>query len=321
MRRSRVLATLPSIVVLAAWLAFPPAIRAEEDLRVTFGHELADFNGPVAFGDAPMALDSASGEVLVAQGRDVKVFNEFGMQVFRLRSPYSLATVLDLAVEPDGQVITLARDLDAPGDHPRIAVSRHDFRGVPLGEIEITGAPPPFDALLPNRVFCRENRLIFANTNQLLAIATRRDGTFERGYDLGRILEIEDDRRDAVEVTGLDVDRAGNLLLTCAVMFRAFEISPEGKLTASWGQSGSARGTFGVVSGITRDAAGRTYVADKNRGVVMVFDREYGLLTEFYGEGRRYLGLPSRLLVDSAGRLYVTQIGSRGVWVLDIRPK
>ena len=292
---------------------------ASEVLRVTFGHELADFNGPVAFGDAPMAVDPGSGEVLVAQGRDVKVFDEFGMQVFQLRSPHALATVLDLAVEPDGHVITLARDLDAPGDRPRVAVTRHDFRGFAVGEIAITGAPPPFDSLLPNRVFCRGERLIFANTAQLLALATRRDGTFERGYDLGSILEIAADRRDAVEITGFDVDRAGNLLLTSAVLFRAFEISAEGKLAASWGESGSARGTFGIVSGITRDDAGRTYVADKNRGVVMVFDRGYGLIAEYAGEGRRHLALPTRLLLDRAGRLYVTQVGSRPVWVLDVR--
>jgi DNA-binding beta-propeller fold protein YncE len=188
-----------------------------------------------------------------------------------------------------------------------------------MGEIAIAGAPPPFDSLLPNRVFCRGERLIFANTSQLLALATQRDGTFERGYDLGAILEIAPDQREAVEITGFDVDRAGNVLLTSAVLFRAFEISAEGALAAAWGESGSARGTFGVVSGITRDEAGRTYVADKNRGVVMVFDASYGLIAEYAGEGRRYLALPSRLLLDRAGRLYVTQVGSRPVWVFDVR--
>ena len=319
MPRSRAL-TISYVTALTAALVgvlSPPS--SAEDLRVSFGHELADFTGPVPFGDAPMALDPGSGEVLVAQGRDVKVFNEFGMQVFRLRSPHTLATVLDLAVEPDGNVITLARDLDAPGDRPRVAVTRHNFRGAALGEIAITGAPPPFDTLLPNRVFCRGERLIFANTSQLLALVTRRDGTFERGYDLGEILEVEPEDRDTLEISGLDVDRDGNLLLTSAVLFRAFEISPEGALAASWGQSGSARGTFGVVSGITRDEAGRTYVADKNRGVVMVFDRSHDLIAEYAGEGRRFLALPSRLLVDPGGRLYVTQIGSRSVWVFDVR--
>jgi hypothetical protein len=304
-----------------AVLAVHLGARAEGEFRATFGFVLADFTGPVPFGDAPMASDPASGEVLVARGRDVEVFNEQGMQVFRLRSPYHLATVLDLAVEPDGQVITLARDLDAPGDLPRIVMTRHDFRGVPLAEIEISGAPPPFDGLLPNRVFSVENGLVFANTSRMRVVRTRRDGTFEKGLDLAEILEIDEEDREAVEITGLDVDPTGRMLLTCAVMFRVFEISPEGVLVASWGEAGSARGTFGVTAGITRDGRGRTYVADKNRGVIMVFDPAHRLLEEFAGEGVHFLRLPSRLLVDAAGRLHVTQVGNRGVWVFDIRPK
>lgn len=288
---------------------------------MSFGHVLSDFTGPVRVGEASVAVDREAGEVLVAEARDVRVFNHVGMQLFGFRTPRNLAGVLDLAVEADGNLITLALDLDAPGDRPRVVITRHNFRGIPVEEIIVSGAPPPFDGMQPNTVFSRGEKLILANTGDMIATVVDPQGTFERGYDLAEILEIPEEDRDSLEITGLAIDDAGNLLITCAILFSAFVVSPEGELVAIWGEPGSIPGTFGVASGIARDASGRTYVADKGRGVVMVFDQQYKFLQEFGHEltvaGR--VGMPSEVFVDGAGRVYLTQVGRRGVWVYNVR--
>jgi hypothetical protein len=172
--------------------------------------------------------------------------------------------------------------------------------------------------MMPNRVFSRGNGLLLASTMQMLAMLVGADGTFERGHDLAGLLEIPEDERDTHEITGLSVDDEGNLLFTCAVLFSAFVVSPEGQLVQRFGQSGSIPGTFGIAAGIARDQFGRTYVADKARKVVIIFDDHYQLITEIFGDmgrGGPRLGIPSGVKVDRNGHLYVTQVGRRGVWV------
>ena len=310
------------LVLLVASISWIPA--QDRSVQVSFGWVLSNFSGPVPFGEVGVAIDDTSGEVLVGFKRRVHVFNEVGMEIYSLRTDRSHATVLDLAVEPDGHVITLARDLEAAASDPAIGITRYDFRGRRVGQIEISGAPPPFDKMLPNRVFSVEKGLLLASTTAMLAVRVGPDGTFHRGYDIAELLEIPEDKRDSHQISGLGLDADGNLLLTCAVLFTAFVISPEGELVDSFGESGSAPGTFGVAAGIARDHLGRTYVADKARKVVMIFDESYQLLTEIGGDpalGGPRLGTPSGLDVDRNGFLYVTQIGQRGVWVYRVLPK
>jgi len=302
---------------LALGLVLPAA--AQEAPRISFGHVLADFNGALRMGQARVAIDRATGEALVAEGRDVRVFNDVGMQVFGFRTSPRLGAVLDLTATPEGDIITLAVDLEAPGDQPRVAITVHDFRGVPGAEIQIAGMPPGLAGFLPNRVFFSLDRLWFASTTGWLVVVAHPDGTFERALDIAAIIGIPPADRDQQEITGLSVDEAGRILLTCSVQFRAFEISSEGALLGSWGDAGSDPGMFAIVAGIARDPDGRIYVADKNRGVVMVFDAGYRFLMEFGGDPGEggVLGLPSDVFVGQ-GKAYVTQIGRRGVWTYDI---
>ena len=304
---------------LALGLGLPAA--AQETPRITFGHVLADFNGPVRMGQARVAIDRATAEAIVAEGRDVRVFNDVGMQVFGFRTSPRLGAVLDLTAIPGGDIVTLAVDLETPGDQPRVAITRHDFRGVPEAEIELNGLPPGLSGFLPNRVFFSLNRLWFASTTDWLVVVALPDGTVERALDIAKIIGIADEDRDQQEITGLTVDDAGRLLLTCSVQFRAFEISAAGALLGTWGEPGSDPGMFAIVAGIARGAKGRIFVADKNRGVVLVFDAGYRFLTEFGGDPGEggVLGLPSDVFVDGRGKAYVTQIGRRGVWTYDIR--
>ena len=315
--RARTLALL-----LTVGAGLPVDVAAAPPPLITFGHVLSDFNGTVRMGQARVAVDRSTAEAIVAEGRDVRVFNSVGMQEYVFHTPANLGAVLDLAILGDGDILTLALDLEAPGETPRVAITRHDFRGERVAAIELVGLPPELVGFLPNRVFFRQNRLWLANTTAWALVVAGPDGQVERVLDLARILGIPDDKRGEQEITGLAVDESGRTLLTCAVRFRAYEISAEGQLVGTWGEPGSNPGMFAIVSGIDRDDEGRIFVADKNRGVVMIFDPGYRLLAEFGGDPEQggVLGLPANVVVDGRGKAYVTQIGQRGVWTYDVRP-
>ncbi|HKZ75512.1 MAG TPA: hypothetical protein VJ259_02490 [Actinomycetota bacterium] len=295
---------------------------AAQPIDVTFGGVLSDFTGPVRVGEARIAIDGANREVFVGEARDVRVFNDAGMAVFKFQIASGLGAIRDLAVLPSGEILALAYDLSAPGDRPRFVLARHDYRGGLRGEVALTGIPAEFADILPNRMVFRKDRLVLASTMQLLAVEAMLDGTFVRGWDLGKILEIADEDRSTVEISGLNVDPEGNLLLTCAVLFRAFVVSRDGTVS-SWGKAGAAPGTFGNIGGIAADGSGHTFVVDKLRGVISVFDEKFRFQMEFGGDPSRpgRLGRPSEVVHDGAGRLYVTQVGRGGVWTFDIRPQ
>jgi len=58
-------------------------------------------------------------------------------------------------------------------------------------------------------------------------------------------------------------------------------VSPDGKVTASFGKAGSAPGLFGVVGGIAKDDRGNYLVWSGFAALVMVFDTEFQFLYEF----------------------------------------
>jgi len=285
--------------------------------QVTFAHFLSDFDGPVVLEESRIAIDPESKEVVTAYGRVVHVFNTSGMEVHKFSVPMNLGAVIGVAADGDGHIYSLAYDLEAPGDRPRWVLTRHDFRGVPKGEVALSGAPPEFDRIRPNRVVLIDDKFFLCSTLEMLVTVMNKDGSFVRGYDLARILEFSD-KVGSMELNGFSVDAEGNLLATAATVFRGWVISPEGKLLLEFGKSGSVPGTFGNCSGIARDADRRLWVADKNRAVVVVFDSRGKFLFEADGDGR--LGGAADVVLDGAGRAYVSRAGRSPVAVLEIRP-
>jgi hypothetical protein len=150
---------------------------------------------------------------------------------------------------------------------------------------------------------------------------TNRKGEFLREYDLLSIIDIPANERGDKEVSGFSVDGAGNMLFTVPVLFRAYVVSPDGKLAASFGRAGSAPGMFGIVGGITADEFGNYLVVERLRSVVMVFDKKFRFQHEFgyRGAGKPWnLVRPSELAVGKAGRVYVNQLRGRGVSVFSL---
>jgi len=297
-------------------------LTAAEPPNVAFNFVLSDFSGPVRVGEARVAMDAAHGEAYVAEARDVHVFNEFGMEVYRFQTDLGLGPIRDLAVLPDGSLLVLLYDYAQP-ETPVALLCRLDFRGRRLAAHTLSGLPENMAEFHPNRLFLHGDRLLLLSTTRLVAAWASTDGTVLEMLDLGKILEIPDQDRADYEISGAGMDARGNLAFTIAVLFRAFIVAPEGKVIASWGKSGSAVGAFGNIGGIGVDAQDRVYVVDRIRKVVMIFDADatHTFLREFGGDPRELgtLVMPSDVVIDGKGRAYVTQVGSGGISVFQVQ--
>jgi hypothetical protein len=151
-------------------------------------------------------------------------------------------------------------------------------------------------------------------------VVTDRNGVFLKGYDLADILKIPEEDRPNTEIFGFNLDTEGNMLFTVTVLFKAYVVSPDGKIAASFGKAGSAPGLFGHVSGIAKDDMGNYLVVERLRSVVMVFDKEFRFLKEFGYRGSKPENLtrPTDVAVGNAGKLFVTQVRDRGVSVFHL---
>jgi hypothetical protein len=169
-------------------------------------------------------------------------------------------------------------------------------------------------------MFYRDGNFLFFNSLGLKVVVTDRNGVFRKGYNLADILEIPERDRPNTEIFGFNLDHEGNMLFTVAVLFKAFVVSPDGKVTASFGKAGSAPGLFGIVSGIAKDDRGNYLVVERLRSVVMVFNREFRFLKEFGYQGKRpgNLVMPSQVEVGNSGKVFVNQVMKRGVSVFNV---
>jgi hypothetical protein len=169
-------------------------------------------------------------------------------------------------------------------------------------------------------MFYRDGKYLFLGSSSMQVVVTDRNGVFQRGYNLADILEIPEKDRPDTEIFGFSLDAEGNMLFTVPVLFKAYVVTPEGKLAGSFGKAGSAPGLFGIVSGIARDDRGSYLVVERLRSVVMIFDKEFRFVQEFGYRGDKPANLirPNELAFGNGGKLYVTQLRNRGVSVFAV---
>jgi DNA-binding beta-propeller fold protein YncE len=160
-----------------------------------------------------------------------------------------------------------------------------------------------------------DGTIVLLSYGQLQVVVVDQSGVFRKRHDLAGLLEIDDP--ETTLISGFSIDRPGNMLFTIPVLFKAFVIAPDGTVT-EFGSPGSAPGDFGVVAGIVASDDGHILIADKLRGVVMAFDSNFGVVTEFGGGDGWALARPTALALGNGGKLYVTQSRERGVAVLGL---
>jgi hypothetical protein len=279
--------------------------------EVTFQYSLSTVTGVIPFAGARLSLDPGSRELLVISDGQVRIFNEGGMEVYAFDDPEIGAPAAAVSLG-DGDLVVLAYS----GETPRLV--RCNFRGEPVSEIKLTGIPAGFAAdFRPGSLVAQGGRLYLADKGSMKVLVAGLDGGHLASWDLARLLEVGDKRRD-VGIRGFNVDRDGNILFTVQSFFRAYVLSPAGALR-SFGERGSAPGKFNVVGGIARDEDGNLYVADILKSAVLVFDRDFRWIKEFghRGRGPGNLAAPEDVVAGN-GKVWVAQNARRGVNVYQV---
>lgn len=329
------------------------SLPAAAEIKAVFQYPLANFSGPVPSLLASLTVDQEQNEIYVLDphGSDIRIFNEAGMEIYNFGEDGPLSNAIDIAVGKDGEIFVLPRASQTT------AILRCNYRGELLSEITLRDIPAEFAARTrPGKLVYREGLLYLADPNAMLIIVVNAEGVFQAGYDLKAImtakiksgfaeqrlaitedamkkeelkkLELsglaEEEQKQLkdmgeIDLSGFGIDGQGRMLFTVPSFFTAGRLSPQGEL-AMFGQPGSGPGKFGVVSGISADERDNIYVADKLRCVVMIFDANFQFITEFGERGYQphNLIVPNDLVLDTQGKVYVSQAANRGVNVYKI---
>lgn len=294
---------------------------------VNFIGRLANFDGILPSLWSRIALDKERTEafILSPRQRDIRIFNETGMEIFEFGDDVELAGATDLDIGEEGNIYLV---------FPRVKTHklvRLDYKGEPLEFFDLKQFPDEFLPFKPDRMQYKDGSLYLADTGSMDVVITDINGVFKKGYHLKAALQaLEDEfkgrpgeesmtdpeRFKFLDMTGFCVDQDGSIYFTISVLFSAFKYS-EGKLEM-FGDAGSGPGKFGVVAGIDTDKYGNIYVSDRLRSVVMIFDPAFKFQKEFGYRGTRpgSLIVPDDVTVDDEkGMIYVAQAANRGVSV------
>jgi hypothetical protein len=294
---------------LAACALVLCAGTAAAQVRADYRYALSNFSGRLPYDWARVCVDQVREETYVIYANLVRIFNASGMEVFSFGDDLNLGQIVDIAVDRNGDIILLSyRD-------SRSIVTRCNYRGEPVGSVEIKNLPAGlgFDA---NRMVSRNGLFYFATLGASSVIITDENGEFRERIEFLPLIDEDERQKAGAEMSGFSVDQENNVFFTVPVLFKAYKYSPDRKLT--WfGKPGSAPGKFGVVAGIAADNWGNLLVVDKLKCVVMVFDKNFNFLVEFGYRGARpeNLMVPDDIAVDRRGQLYVTQGRKRGISV------
>jgi hypothetical protein len=308
------------IVPLAAFLYLAPIpARVNADVGSSYLYSLANFFGKIPYNDVRVRVDKDRDEVYVVERGLVRVFNEYGMEFYWFGDNPELESIFDLAVDEKGDLFLLSLATSNP-ENPEYFLIRCNYRGDVKEKMTVTGLPAGFSKFFPTHMFYRDGQFLFLNSNRMRVVVTDRKGVFQKEYDLADIIEVPKKDRPNTEIFGFNLDSEGNMLFTVALLHKAFVVSPDGKVTASFGKSGSAPGLFGIVGGIAKDDQGNYLVVERLRSVVMVFDKEFQFLKEFGYRGDKPGNLirPNEVAVGKSGKIFVNQLRSRGVSVFSV---
>jgi hypothetical protein len=288
---------------LVTLLAAAPALAAGPTVqRVQHEYDLADYQGDVDTSFATVEYEREHGELFVIAGNVISVFVK-GLKVFEFTTDPRVGTAYSVASLEDG-------DLLIASIH---GLFRCNFRGRLIGPFKLKSAPPRVAELLPNWVQRVGGKLYIASTRAFLVAVAEEDGTFVASYDLAALV-FKNKLTDDHEIAGFSVDPNGNMLFTVPALFKAYIVSPDGKVHA-FGQPGSRNGNFNIARAIVRDERGILYVADMLRSTVILFDSDLQFIGEFGGYGN--LITPMSLAAGD-DLLFVSQGAGRGVAVFRV---
>ena len=309
--------TLAAFLLAAMFVGIGPAeIRAE--VQTDFLYSLSDFSGTVPLNLARIHFDEDRREMYVTDTSNsgVRIFNAQGMEIYRFGDDWNLGSIIGAAVKKDGNILILNQTIS------QNSIYLCNFRGEVISGFKLQGLPSGFESFSPSSMVYRHEKLYLLDNNAMRLLVTDANGVSLTGYDLASQTEIDEKKRGQTAIGGFSVDHQGNILFTIPVIFSAFKLTPEGKLSG-FGRPGSAPGRFNNTGGIVADERGYYYVADRLKSAVLIFDKNFKFVKEFGYRGRKPDNLtgPRDLSLDAEGRLYVSQLASRGVSVFKLTYK
>jgi hypothetical protein len=292
----------------------PAAPQQRPRLAYEFMFGVSSLTGAVPSSWARLAYDRERDELFVTHGGVVRIFNRLGMEVYSFGADGDLGYVTNVALLENGDLVVLSYV-----DGVRQLI-RCNYRGELIETIEPRSLPRelklPFQ---PDAVVVRGGSLYLAETGNLRVVVLDPSGAFQRYYPLGDILGLDPKARREAAFGGFDVDGDGNLLFTIPTLFTAFVVSPKGQIMRTFGVRGSSPGRFNIVGKLVRDDTGHSYLLDRLRSVVMVFDADLSFLGEFgyRGDEPENLVAPYDIAVGN-GKVFVSQARNRGVSVFKV---
>jgi hypothetical protein len=292
----------------------PAAAPPRPRLAYAFLFGVSSLTGAIPSSWARLAYDRERDELFVTHGGVVRIFNRLGMEVYSFGADGDLGHVMNVALLENGDLVVLSF---VEGVRQII---RCNYRGDRIETIEPRNLPReltlPFE---PDTVVVRGGSLYLAESGRLRVAVLDLTGAFQRWYSLGDILGLDPKARREAAFGGFDVDGDGSLLFTIPTMFTAFVVSPKGQIARTFGVRGSSPGRFNIVGKLVRDDTGHSYVLDRLRSVVMVFDADLSFLGEFgyRGDDPENLVAPYDLVVGN-GKVFVSQARNRGVSVFQV---
>jgi len=294
----------------------PADIKAE--VQTDYLYSLSNFSGTVPLNLARIHFDENRGEMYVTDTSNsgVRIFNAQGMEIYRFGDDWALGSIIAAVDREDGNIIILSQTIS------KNSLYMCNFRGEVISELALKNLPSGFEGFSPGSMFYQHQKLYLLDSNAMRLLVTDPNGVSLTGYDLAALTEVDEKKRSSTAIGGFSVDRQGNILFTIPVLFSAFRLTPDGKLSG-FGRPGSAPGRFNNAGGIVADDRGYFYVADRLKSAVLIFDRNFKFVREFGYRGSKPHNLtgPWNLGLDADNRLYVSQLASRGVSVFKITYK
>jgi hypothetical protein len=307
------------LLALAAALALAlPGESRAAPVTTEYLYNLSTVTGDVRTSGAVLAVDAANKEVFALADGLVRVFNEAGMEIYSFASPPGLSGVHALAPLENGDLLFLSYERE---QSDRLGLYRANFRGELLGQVDLKGFPPELEGFRLDALAEAGGRIYLADRSRMLIAVTDAEGNFVQVHDVAAMLgdDIAKKRAD-YGLKGFRVNRKGDVLFTIQPLFKAYVLSAEGTLRA-FGQRGSAPGKFNVVAGIAQDERGYLYVTDMLKSAVLVFDPEFRFSKEFGYRGRHRGAILAPVdVVVLDGKVFVSQMGRRGIAVFKVQP-
>lgn len=103
---------------------------------------------------------------------------------------------------------------------------------------------------------------------------------------------------------GVDIDNAGNIIITESAEYKVMIFDPQGNLQRTFGGYGAGTGTFFFPWGITTDVQRNIYVSDFYNKLIQVFDASGNFLHQFPLQGIHPTIYASGIDVDLNGYIY-----------------